>query len=161
MGYQILNASRAMRIVFSDTIPIPNIATATASGSATATTTNKLVDSTKNFSELGVQKGNIIYNTTDFTAALVTAVDSETTLSVSADVFASGETYTIYREEDENGCLFMVGAHGNDPYGDARVLTAGGDDVILSGLTHGQFVPVRIKKIFSTSTDIASAFALW
>lgn len=160
MAYQKLNTSRAIRIVFSDTIPIPNIASEIlgARGSATATTSNKLVDSTKDFSALGVKKGDIIYNTTDNTAALVTAVDSATTLSVSADVFASGETYRIFAEEEKNGCLLMINVVGS---GAARVLTAGGDDVILSGLQAGSILPIQIKKVFATSTTITSATALW
>jgi hypothetical protein len=161
MAYQKLNAGRVLRIVFSDTIPIPNIATRFVSGSATATTSGKLVDSTKNFITLGVKVGNIIYNTTDNTAATVTAVDSATTLSVSANVFASGEVYSIFAEEEKNGVTFLLGGHGADPHGSVRVLTAGEDDVVISGLTHGTYVPIQIKKIFSTSTDIDSAYALW
>lgn len=163
MAYQKLNTSRAIRVVLSDTIPIPNIASEIlgAKGSATATTANKLVDSTKDFTALGVKKGDIIYNTTDNTAALVTAVDSATTLSVSADVFASGETYRIFSEEEKNGCLLMIGNHGASTNGDVRILTSGGDDVVISGVTHGQVVPISIKKIFSTSTTIVTAYALW
>ena len=137
MAYQKLNAGRAIRIVFSDTISIPNVATATATGSATATTANKLVDSTKDFSALGIQKGFIIYNTTDNTAALVTAVDSATTLSVSADVFASGETYVIYSEAEKNGVLVFVGDLGGSSADDIRVLTSGGDDVTIAGVNKG------------------------
>lgn len=64
-------------------------------GTTTATTANKLVDSGKNFVTLGVKAGMIVYNTTDSTKATVTAVDSATTLSMSADLFPTGKVYEI------------------------------------------------------------------
>ena len=67
------------------------------SGVATATTASKLVDTSENFTTQGVRIGDRINNITDTTYATVTALDSATTLSVSADVFASGESYTITR----------------------------------------------------------------
>lgn len=69
------------------------------SGTTTATTTNKLVDSTQNFTST-VRVGDLVSNTTDSTTAIVTAVDSDTTLSLSADIMASGETYQIKYQAD-------------------------------------------------------------
>jgi hypothetical protein len=65
------------------------------SGTASATTANKLVEAGQNFNTT-VVAGYVVYNTTDLTFAYVTAVDSDTTLSLSADIMASGEGYTIY-----------------------------------------------------------------
>ena len=65
------------------------------SGTTTSTTANKLVDSGGDFVNIGIKAGMIVYNTTDSTEATVTAVDSATTLSLSADVFTSGEVYVI------------------------------------------------------------------
>ena len=67
------------------------------SGVTTATTSNKLVDSSESFTTQGVRIGDRIKNITDTTYATVTAIDSATTLSVSANIFASGESYTISR----------------------------------------------------------------
>tara|TARA_R100000742_G_C4278574_1_gene101602 strand:+ start:2331 stop:3887 length:1557 start_codon:yes stop_codon:yes gene_type:complete len=64
-------------------------------GTTSATTSNKLVDSTQNFNST-VQVGSYVKNTTDNTTASVTAIDSDTTLSLSADIMASGENYIIY-----------------------------------------------------------------
>ena len=64
-------------------------------GTTSATTANKLVDSTQNFSST-VQVGSFVKNTTDNTTASVTAIDSNTTLSLSSDIMASGENYIIY-----------------------------------------------------------------
>ncbi len=64
-------------------------------GSATSTTANKLVDSTQNFNTTA-QVGSFIKNTTDSTTASVTAIDSDTTLSISSDIMASGENYILF-----------------------------------------------------------------
>ena len=61
----------------------------------TSTTANKLVDTGSDFTTLGVAAGDKIRNTTDDTEAYVTAVDNATTLSISADVMASGEDYIL------------------------------------------------------------------
>ena len=77
------------------------------SGSATATTSNKLTDSGQNFSTT-VQKRDVVVNTTDGTYAFVSAVDSDTALSLvnyanvsggspANDIMASGEKYEIHR----------------------------------------------------------------
>jgi hypothetical protein len=75
-----------------------------ATGTATGTTTNKLVDSGATFTDAMV--GMTVYNTTDNTVALVTARDSATQLSLSADIMASGEAYVI---GDATQALTVVG----------------------------------------------------
>lgn len=62
---------------------------------ATATTADKLVDSAATFVTDGVSVGDAVYNDTDGTSALVTAVDSETNLSLSADIMANLEEYRV------------------------------------------------------------------
>ena len=69
---------------------------AKVTSTATSTTTNKLVDTAGNFVVNLIAVGDIIKNTTTGKFALVTAVDSATQLSVSADVFLSTNTYVIY-----------------------------------------------------------------
>ena len=70
------------------------------SGTTTATTANKLVDATQNFTST-VRVGDLVSNTTDSTTATVTAVDSDTTLSLSADIMTSGENYQIKYEANK------------------------------------------------------------
>ena len=65
------------------------------SGTTDGTTAGKLVQSGQNF-ETTVKLGYIVKNTTDTTWAYVTAVDSDTTLSLSSDIMISGEDYIIY-----------------------------------------------------------------
>lgn len=76
-----------------------NLRTNTNYGAATSTSANKLVDSTKAFSTSttrAVAIGYIVHNTTDNTTTTVTAVDSDTQLSLAADIMVSGEAYHIY-----------------------------------------------------------------
>lgn len=65
----------------------------TGSGTATSTSTGKLVDSNATFTAVAV--GKTVYNTTDNTFAVVTAVDTPTQLSLSSDVMVSGEAYVM------------------------------------------------------------------
>ena len=64
-------------------------------GTTTSTTTNKLVDSVKLFSET-VEAGDLVYNTTDNTIAIVSSVDNDTTLTLDTDIMVSGEGYKIF-----------------------------------------------------------------
>lgn len=156
MAYQKLQASRLLAVVQSDTINIPDVSHRTAQGSATATTANKLVDSGALFSANGLVKVNdIVYNTTDSTVARVTAIDSDTTLSLSADIMASAEAYKIYRDNN-NGCVLYIGG-----VGDVNVITAGGDDVTLKAVPAGSFIPVQVLRVKDTLTTATDIVAMW
>ena len=64
------------------------------SGTTTSTTANKLVDSTASFTTT-VTVGDKVINQVDGQNALVSNVDSDTTLSLDTDIMVSGEAYTI------------------------------------------------------------------
>jgi hypothetical protein len=153
MAYQKLQVERALTVIPSNTINVPNVAGPTVSGTTDGVTANKLVDSTASFTTNIV--GYIVYNTTDSTVATVTAVDDAGTLSLSADIMASGESYTLYAD-DNNGCVLYVGNTGN-----VRVLTAGNDDVTFVGIPSGSFVPVQVKRVYATDTTATDIVALW
>jgi hypothetical protein len=71
-------------------------ATAKSSGTATTDTASKLIDTAADFVTDLVAVGDVAYNTTDGTSALVTAVDNLTTLSLASDAFPDGdETYEV------------------------------------------------------------------
>ena len=153
MAYQKLQAERALKVIPSDTINIPNVAGPSVSGTTTGDAANKLVDSTASFTSNLL--GYIVYNTSDSTVATVTAVDDANTLSLSADIMDSGEAYTLYAD-DNNGCVLQTGLAGT-----IRVLTIGGDDVTFS-VVAGAFVPVQVKRVLESSTMFPSdIIALW
>lgn len=55
-----------------------------------------------------------------------------------------------------NGCVLYIGGSGN-----IKVTTVGGDEVVFVGLSAGQFVPVQVKRVWSTSTTATNIVALW
>jgi len=65
-----------------------------ANGTTTSTTANKLVDSSASFTST-VTVGDQVVNQVDGQTALVSNVDSDTTLSLDADIMLTGEAYTI------------------------------------------------------------------
>lgn len=77
------------------TITKDKIADVVEVGTTTSTTTNKLIDSVKLFTET-VEAGDLVYNTTDDTIAIVSSVDSDTTLTLDTDIMVSGDGYKIF-----------------------------------------------------------------
>jgi len=73
-----------------------------STGTNTTVTANKLTDSAANFTAEGVDVGDEVWNSTDNLFAFVTAVDSATVLSLSADIFNSTESYIIQGEFTHN-----------------------------------------------------------
>ncbi|MBW1635273.1 MAG: hypothetical protein JRJ68_03260 [Deltaproteobacteria bacterium] len=83
--------------------------TAKESGTTDLTLTNKLVDSTQTFISTGlVQVGDRAFNWTDHTSAIITSIDSETELTVDANIFTTGELYSVGTNTWE------FGTNGND-----------------------------------------------
>ena len=101
-------------------------------GSDTAGTSNKLTDSTQNFSST-VQARDVVVNTTDGTVAFVGAVDSNTALSLvdasnsASNIMACGEKYEIHRP------------------------------VLFQNVAAGSILPVEVDRVWAlatTTTDI-------
>tara|TARA_R100001163_G_C5045232_1_gene182615 strand:- start:58 stop:1482 length:1425 start_codon:yes stop_codon:yes gene_type:complete len=67
------------------------------SATTTGATTNKLVDSGGTFTaaKSNVLIGDVVFNTTDSTTANITAIDSDTELTLSSNIMTSGENYYI------------------------------------------------------------------
>ncbi len=156
MASQKLQVSRSLRVIPSDNSNIPFPAEV-SSGESTSVTANKLVDSGATFITDGVKQGDIVYNTTGQETALVVSVDSETTLTLNADIFTyAPEDYVVYDGLSNDGCILSIGGAG-----DVRVTTAGGDDSTYPGLSAGFFLPVQVIKIWSTGTTASLVNANW
>ena len=153
--------TRALTVIKSDNAPIPFPAVVT-SGTTTGVTASKLVCATATFITSNVKPGDIVYNTTDSTAAVVTAVDSETQLSLNANIFTViTKAFTIYQDSAQTGlgntgCFLYVGGAGN-----VSVITTAGDSVIFSGVLAGTILPVQVHNLNSTSTTATLINALW
>jgi len=148
MAYQKLQVGVGLKVIPSTTINIPNVSGPTESGTDTTGTTDKLTDSAASFTNNLV--GYIVYNTTQEKVATVTAVDSPTVLSLSADTMATGDSYTLYAD-DNAGCVLYVGNAGTADVFDVRVLTSSGSDITFTALQPGSFIPVQVKRVFSVS----------
>lgn len=147
-----LQFSRALSVIKSDNANIP-YPTAIESGTSTSVVASQLVDSTGAFVTNGVAPGDIVYNTTDSTAATVVSVTNETTIVLNANIFtATAKAYTIYQASSQTtignaGCALYVGGAGN-----VVVTTIGGDVITFSGVTAGSILPVQVVKVASATT---------
>ena len=160
MAYQKLQAYRALKVLSSDTVDIPNPAMLAISSTTTSNAPTKLIDTTQNFITKGIKQGDIVYNTSTGSCMEVAAVDSSDTLTVTGTV-ASSANYEIYASVDtpNNGCCLYVGTAG-----DLKVITAGGDTVEFIGVLAGSFIPVQVTRLFKTGqtgTAATNILALW
>jgi hypothetical protein len=153
--------SRALAVIKSDNADVPFPAE-NSSGTNTSVTEGSLVDSAATFVTNNVATGDIVYNTTDGTAATVVSVTSQTTLVLNADIFAAEEkAYIVYTASPQTsngnpGCYIYVGGAGN-----VKVTTIGGDIITFTATPVGQVLPVQIIKLHSTGTTATLVNALW
>ena len=157
MAYQKLQVERALTVIASDTINIPNVAGPTVSGttSQAAPGATQLVDATKDYTASQGLVGSIVYLTGG--VATVASVTNATTLTLSTGIMSTlgVDEYVIYAD-DNNGCVLYVGNTGS-----VRVLTVGNDEVTFVGIPTGSFVPVQVKRVLETGTDADDIVALW
>ena len=110
-------------------------------GATSSATTNKLVDSTQNFTST-VQARDLVVNTTDGTVAFVREVDSDTQLNLvnaanvqggspTADIMASGESYEIHRP------------------------------IVFQNVAAGSFLPIEVDRVFAFATTADDIMAIY
>lgn len=137
-----------------------------STGTATSTTANHLVDATADFITEGVQAGRIVKNTTDNTGAKVTTVNSLTDLTLSSDIFVSGEAYQIYNIDitgnftyNPVGNLFTVASAGSSSIETALGLTVGGwykVTVNITDLTAGSIQVILGNNTIATLNSVGT-----
>ena len=153
-----LQGGRMLTVIPSDNakIPYPNVVT---SGTNTSASSLKLINSGATFITSKVSVGDIVYNTTDSSAATVQSVDSETQLTLNANIFSAGsKAYTIYNgtmNETSGGCVFQTGGAGN-----VVCVNQAGDTATLVGVA-GQYHPINVVQIKSTDTTATLITAIW
>jgi len=153
--------SRAIRTHKSDNADIayPNLIT---SGTNTTATALKLIDSAATFITNNIRTGDIVHNDTDETCATVVSVDSETQLTLNANIFtATAKIYAVYTASPQSGlgnpgCFLYVGGAG-----DVSVVTIGGDIATFLGVPVGTTLPIQVIRLRSTSTTATNVIALW
>ena len=153
--------SRAIRAHKSDDANIAYPALA-ESGTNTTATASKLIDSAATFITNGLFAGDVVHNDTDETSATVLSVDSETQLTLNANIFtATGKVYAVYAMSPQSGqgnpgCNLYVGGAGN-----VSVVTIGGDIATFFGVAAGTTLPIQVVKLRATSTSATNVIALW
>lgn len=82
-------------------------------GSNTSVSSGKLIDSSATFSTDSVVAGDIVRNDTTYAKTTVVTVDSETQLTLSADIFTStGNPYRVVIKDTANSGKFLGGNGG-------------------------------------------------
>jgi hypothetical protein len=153
--------SRALRAHPSDNADIayPN---QIAGGTNTTSTAFKLINSAALYVTKNVKTGDVVHNDTAGTAATVVSVDSETQLTLNADIFtATAQAYVVYAMSPQSGmgnpgCFLYVGGTGN-----VSVVTIGNDIVTFNGVPAGTTIPIQVLKLRLTNTTATLINSLW
>jgi hypothetical protein len=150
---------RAINVIPSDTVNIPNPAGLGMTGTTTDEVTNQLRDGNGNFTTNLL--GSIVVNTTDNTIANVIGFINSEILLLDADIFATGEGYAIYNSDNNQGCAIYIPAQTP---AQLKVLTVGGDIIFFKSCgdaNASSILPVNVLRVFDTGTEITNLVALW
>lgn len=153
--------SRALRAHPSDNADIA-YPTQIAGGSNTTASAFKLINSAAKYVTKNVKTGDVVHNDTAGTAATVVSVDSETQLTLNADIFTStAQVYAVYAMSPQStignpGCFLYVGGTGN-----VSVVTIGGDIIVFNGVPAGTTLPIQVLRLRATGTTATLINALW
>jgi hypothetical protein len=133
-----------------------------ADGTNTTSTALKLINSAGLFITNNINTGDVIHNDTAGTAATVVSVDSETQLTLNANIFTStGQEYAVYSMSSQTsigntGCNLYVGGAGN-----VSVITIGGDQITFNSVPAGTTLPIQVIRLRATGTTATNVNALW
>lgn len=154
--------SRALRAYPSDNAVIANPNALATSGTNTSVASNKLINSAANFLSNNLYAGAVVYNDTAGTSATVISVDSDTQLTLNADIFTTtSQTYSVYSMgsqagNGQTGAFLYIGGTGN-----VSVVTIGGDVIIFAGVPAGTTLPIQVRQLKLTGTTATIINALW
>lgn len=151
---------RAINVIPSDTVNIPNPAGLGKEGVVDGVDANLLVDSTANFTTNLL--GAIVVNTTNNTIANVVGLYDQIRLILDADIFTSGgDGYAIYNSDNNQGCAIYISAQEAE---NLKVLTVGGDIITFNGCGNknaDSILPVNVLRVFEEGTNLINLIALW
>ena len=151
---------RAIDVIKSDTVNIPNPAGLGITGVADGQAPNKLKDNSNQFTTNLL--GGIVVNTDNSTVANIIGFVNSSTLTLDADIFPLGtEGYAIYNSDNNQGCSLYIPAQTP---ASLIVLTVGGDIVEFTAcgnLNSSTILPISVLKVFNTGTGLNNLVALW
>lgn len=151
---------RAIRVILSDTIPIPAPMNLKLAGSNTFTGVNTLtVTGIGNWTR-NINIGDIVVNTNNVGIATVTGIQNDFAVSLSANIFSlsTGDGFGIYSTRD---IRYGMTLYNGTAAATIVVITAGGERVQFVNLPIG-FLPVKVSQVLSTgSTANTTLVALY
>lgn len=152
---------RAINVIPSDTVNIPNPAGLCMTGTTDNEGMDQLRDSSANFTTNLL--GAIVVNTTDNTIANIVGFIDSQNLILDANIFeGSINGYAIYNSDNNQGCAIYILAQAP---GRLKVLTVGGDIITFEKCGDGNassILPVNVLRVFEVGTEITEQLiALW
>lgn len=154
--------SRVLRAHKSDNAVIANPWSLSDTGTNTSVTANKLINSAATFTLDGLYPGDVVHNDTASTAATILSIDSDTQITLNADIFtATTQSYAIYSMSSQAGngqagAYLYIGGAGN-----VSVVTIGGDQITFNGVPAGTTLPIQVLQLRATGTTATNVNALW
>lgn len=149
---------RAIPVIQSDTVNIPNPAGLGMTGTAQGAT-DQLRDSANPFTTNLL--GAIAVNTTTNAIANIIGFVNSGRLNLDADIFPSdGDSYAIYNSDNNQGCALYIPAQ--EP-ATLVVLTVGGDLVEFKSCgdtAAGSIFPVNVLRVLE-DTNLSDLVAIW
>ena len=154
MAYQKLQVERALKVIPSDTINIPNVA------GPTAQRHHRRDYGKQARRQLGFvhQQPSWVHRVQHYRQHCGYGYGCSTTRArlASVRILWLTERHILIYADDNNGCVLQSGLAGA-----IRVLTIGGDDVTFS-VVAGAFVPVQVKRVLDSGTMSPNdIIALW
>lgn len=152
-----LQAHRAIPIVPSDTINIPQAGRSVSNGTTTSlgSGANDLIDSAATFTDGSVSVGDVVHDETNGVIDTISAIVDDNNLTLtSGTAVADAASYKIY-DKTTDDCSWYVGVSG-----DVQVLTVGGDTILLTAVPVG-WQPLQIRRVDSTNTTATNMVAGW
>ena len=155
MAYQKLAGipTRTLNVIPSDKNTIPYPGNLKVSGTTThGTAATSLRDAGKDFDNLGIKIGDIVYNRTTRGASTVTAVNGDTiTVGSGIDFSAVSQEYEVYGSEIVPCLLYFNNNAAGGGVTTTRVSSASGDIVDIGRF--GLAIPFQVIQVWETGTD--------
>lgn len=159
MQYLKTHYGRAIPVILSETVNIPNPANLGLSSLTTDGDSFLLIDDTVTFTTNLI--GSIVVVDDSSIATVVGFVD-EHALELSDDIATSpGLPYKIYNSKPNEGCSLYIPA---ETTAKLKVLTAGGDIVTFEkcgDTSSSMILPVQVLRVFKNGTELNDLVALW
>ena len=151
---------RAINVIPSNTVNIPNPAGLGLEGLCYDPQVNKLTSETPIFTTNLL--GAIVVNTSTNAIANVVGFETSSKLLLDTDIFpTAGDGYAIYNSDNNQGCALYIPAQTPDKL---VVLTVGGDVIAFhecGDANASSILPVNVLRVFSGDTNLTNLIALW